>query len=157
MKRIKYHVLLIACLLAAVVTLSACTTLLEKKHMEKYYSDDDHYVSVSVKIMETYSCSYGWEIWTYPTENEDFYCETLSDNVKFVRFILPNECYEKLSEKSIELQREKTYVFTSAISYWFDSFPYPIVEIKDAETDEVYLEFEFGKQSYIDWIWNDLN
>ena len=157
MKRIKYHVLLIACLLAAVVGLSACTPRSVKKRMEKYYSDDDNYISFSAQIMETYSCSYGWLIWAYPTEIEDFYCETTQDNIEYTPFLLTKDCYEKLSENSLVPQPGKTYIFTSATSYWYDGYRYPIVEIRDAETDEVYLKFEFGKQSYIDWIWNDLN
>ena len=147
-KKIKNGALLIAVLLI----LSSCTFPSKRRSMVEYYSIDEHYISFVGKITKVFEANQRdgsivvWIEQKEIKENEFNQQDT---------FMITKESYQELINNSFEvIESETYYIFTSAEAYFYDSFCYPIVEIKDLDNETIYLSFDIGKDSYINYVKN---
>lgn len=151
-KKIKNGALLIAVLLI----LSSCTFPSKRRSMVEYYSIDEHYISFIGRIIgvseansrdgSVLLCIEQIESKQEIKENEFNQQDT---------FMITKESYQELINNSFEvIESETYYIFTSAEAYFYDDFSYPIVEIKDLDNETIYLSFDIGKDSYINYVKN---
>lgn len=150
--KIKNSILLITILLL----LSSCTLPSKRKSMVEYYSIDDHYISFIGKITKVFEVN-------SRDGSVDVRIEQIDNNQEIKEnefnkedtFMLTKESYQELLNNAFELVESETYyIFTSAEAYFYDDFSYPIVEIKDCDNQTMYLSFETGKNSYINYVKN---
>ena len=124
--------------------------------MVEYYSIDDHYISFIGKITKVFEVN-------SRDGSVDVRIEQIDNNQEIKEnefnkedtFMLTKESYQELLNNAFELVESETYyIFTSAEAYFYDDFSYPIVEIKDCDNQTMYLSFETGKNSYINYVKN---
>ena len=124
--------------------------------MVEYYSIDDHYISFIgkiTKVFEVNSRDGSVDVRIVQIDNN----QEIKQNEfnKQDTFMLTKESYQELLNNAFELVESETYyIFTSAEAYFYDDFSYPIVEIKDCDNQTMYLSFETGKNSYINYVKN---
>ena len=124
------------------------------KHLIEEYSDSSSYTEFYAKLHEWHFDEAGNVIISVYIPVDYDKLSGWKPEYAFEAKILLKNSFDEATSNGLNLKTDETYFFTSIPQYYKDHLRLPIVSIKEYPSGTVYLDFEKGKQNWLNYINN---